>query len=257
MTADVFTRPDEKRRFVRRMFDGIAGTYDLLNHVLSAGFDIRWRKAAVAALDPGPGSWVLDLATGTGDLGFESARRGAPVVGADLSIPMLRCGVEKAAGTPGVRFLCGDAESLPFPEASFDGLTIGFGVRNFSRLDVGLSEMCRVLRPGGKAVVLEFSRPGAFGLRHLYGGYFRHILPRLGRLVSGDPQAYGYLYESVMRFPEGPVFCRRMEAAGFVDVREQRLTAGIATLYTGLKPPGRGASLPESEQSSRPRIAAR
>ena len=226
---------DARRRFVRKMFDGIAGTYDLLNHLLSAGFDIRWRRSAVEALGPQPGWRVLDLATGTGDLGFEVARSGAVVVGADLSVPMLRRGVRKAGSAAAVRFLCGDAECLPFPDGSFEGLTVGFGVRNFADLDAGLREMHRALRPGGTVIVLEFSRPRAFGLRQVYGFYFRHLLPRIGRMVSGDPEAYRYLYESVMRFPEGDSFVSRMEAAGFTSVTEVRLTVGIATLYIGDK----------------------
>lgn len=238
---DVFKEANARRRFVRRMFDGIAGTYDLLNHLLSAGMDIRWRRSAVALLGPQPEWRVLDLATGTGDLGMETAEVGASVIGADLSVPMMREGVGKTgpvldADSNPVRFLCGDGECLPFADASFNGVTVGFGVRNFGDLDAGLREMLRVLCPGGRAVILEFSRPRAIGLRQLYGLYFRYLLPQIGRIVSGDPAAYRYLYESVMRFPEGGAFVQRMAAVGFTAAAERRLTIGIATLYVGTKP---------------------
>jgi len=235
--SEIFERPAARRRFVRSMFDGIAGTYDLLNHLLSAGFDIRWRRQAVDLLAPEPGQRILDLATGTGDLGLVAARTGARIVGADLSVPMLRRGLRKVTSEspPRITFLCGDAENLAFPDQSFDGLTIGFGVRNFGDLEAGLSEMGRILRPGGRVVVLEFSRPTMLGLRQLYGFYFRYLLPRIGRFVSGDAEAYHYLYESVMRFPEGDAFLQKLTTAGFCSVAQTRLTAGIATLYTGLK----------------------
>lgn len=220
------------------MFDRIAGTYDLLNHLLSAGVDILWRRQAVDGLRPASDWRVLDLATGTGDLGFEVAGRspGIRVVGVDLSIPMLRRGKAKAATRPGrMAFLCGDAEHLPFPDRIFEGVTIGFGVRNLAHLHAGIREMYRVLCPGGRAAILEFSRPRAFLLRGLYLFYFKHVLPLVGRIVSRDPLAYRYLYESAMRFPEGDDFCRHLLDAGFVDVVERRLTFGIATLYLASK----------------------
>ena len=242
MNSDFLSQPEAKRAFVRRMFDGISGTYDLLNHLLSAGADVLWRREAVAGLRPGPGWRVLDLATGTGDLGFETAGRNPEirVVGVDFSVPMLRRGVRKAGRRPGrMAFLCGDAECLPFPDRVFEGVTIGFGIRNVADLDVGLREMYRVLRPGGRVAILEFSRPRAFLLRGLYFFYFRHILPLLGRVISGDSNAYRYLYESVMHFPEGADFCRRLVDSGFADVAEHRLTFGIATLYLGGRAPCR------------------
>ncbi len=238
MDPDVLFRPEAKRAFVRRMFDGIAGTYDLLNHLLSAGIDIVWRRRAIDGLRPAPGWRVLDLATGTGDLGFEAADRHAEiqVVGVDLSIPMLQRATRKAGTRPGqTAFLCGDAERLPFPDRMFEGVTIGFGIRNLADLNAGLGEMYRVLRPDGRLAVLEFSRPRAFLLRVLYLFYFKNILPLIGRIVSRDPHAYRYLYESVMRFPEGADFCRHLLDTGFVDVVERRLTFGIATLYLASK----------------------
>ncbi len=220
------------------MFDGIAGTYDLLNHLLSAGVDILWRRQTVDGLRPVSGWRVLDLATGTGDLGFEAAGRNPEIciVGVDLSLPMLRRGAGKAATRSGrMAFLCGDAEHLPFPDRIFEGITIGFGVRNLADLHAGIQEMYRVLCPGGRVAILEFSRPRAFLLRGLYLFYFKHALPLMGRIVSRDPLAYRYLYESVMRFPEGDDFCRHLLDAGFVDVVERRLTFGIATLYLASK----------------------
>ncbi|MDA0708829.1 MAG: bifunctional demethylmenaquinone methyltransferase/2-methoxy-6-polyprenyl-1,4-benzoquinol methylase UbiE [bacterium] len=235
---DVLMKPEAKRIFVRRMFDGIAGTYDLLNHVLSLGIDILWRKQTIDKLEPDPHWRILDLATGTGDLGFESAKRGLlnNVVGVDLSVPMLRQGVGKNPARVGaLTFLCGDGEFLPFSDAVFDGLTIGFGIRNVANLEPALLEMFRVIKSGGRTAILEFSRPRSPLFRGIYNIYFKWILPRIGRLISRDASAYHYLYESVMRFPEGPEFCRHLERAGFSRVEEFRLTFGIATIYTAHK----------------------
>ena len=250
MDQDVLLQPEAKRAFVRRMFDGIAPTYDLLNHVLSLGIDILWRRKAIDGLHPAPGWRVLDLATGTGDLGFEAAGRsaGVGVVGVDLSRPMLRQGVRKRRSRAGrVDFLCGDAERLPFPDRTFEGVTIGFGIRNVADLEAGLGEIYRVLCSGGRVAVLEFSRPHFFLMRGLYLFYFKNILPLVGKIVSRDPNAYRYLYESVMCFPEGADFCRRLTGTGFADVVEHRLSFGIATLYLASKggDPEEGSSIPE------------
>lgn len=231
---------EAKRAFVRQMFDRIARRYDLLNHTLSMGIDVLWRKKAIDHLHPAPRWRVLDLATGTGDLGFEAGKRGGDiqVIGADISLPMLRRGMAKnASRAHSVAFLCGDGECLPFADGTFDGLTIGFGIRNMASLDAALEEMCRVLAPEGRVAVLEFSRPRTPVFRGLYNFYFQHILPRIGHFVSRDPNAYRYLYESVMRFPEGDAFCRHMADAGFVDLQAIRLSFGIATLYLASKPP--------------------
>ena len=238
MDRAILTRPEAKRAFVRKMFDGIAGTYDLLNHVLSLGVDIVWRRWTVDGLGPEPGWRILDLATGTGDLGFEAAGRSQEieVVGADLSTQMLRRGVGKGRGrSDRMRFLCGDAETLPFPDEIFDGITIGFGIRNVANLEAGLHEIFRVLKPGGRLAVLEFSRPRAVVFRGFYYFYFRHILPLVGKVVSQDPDAYRYLYESVMLFPEGEAFCRCLQTAGFIETKTNRFSFGIATLYLASK----------------------
>lgn len=238
MDNDVLLKPEAKRAFVRRMFDGIAGTYDLLNHTLSLGIDIVWRKKTIDRLQPEPGWRILDLATGTGDLGFEAGKRhrDIQVIGVDPSVPMLCQGEGKNDSRPNpVTFMCGDGECLPFETGAFDGLTIGFGIRNVAELDLALSEMCRVLRTGGRLAVLEFSRPRTPLFRGIYNFYFKHILPLVGKLVSRDPTAYRYLYESVMRFPEGDAFCQKLANVGFGDMQEIRLTFGIATIYLAAK----------------------
>jgi demethylmenaquinone methyltransferase/2-methoxy-6-polyprenyl-1,4-benzoquinol methylase len=238
MDRDVLSNPETKRAFVRQMFDGIAGTYDLLNHALSLGIDIVWRKKTVNRLNPEGGWCILDLATGTGDLGFESSKRHRDirVIGVDPSVPMLRQGVGKNASRSNpIAFLCGDGECLPFVEGTFDGLTIGFGIRNVAELEMTLGEMSRVLKVGGQLAVLEFSRPRTPVFRGVYNLYFKYLLPRIGQLISRDPSAYYYLYESVVRFPEGEEFCQRLADVGFVDMQEIRLTFGIATIYLASK----------------------
>ena len=235
---DVLLKPEAKRAFVRQMFDGIARRYDLLNHLLSMGIDIVWRKKTIDQLQPRPNWRILDLATGTGDLGFECGKRAGDiqVIGVDPSMPMLREGEKKNASRANpVAFLCGEGECLPFGEGTFDGVTIGFGIRNVAELETALSEMCRVLKVGGRVAVLEFSRPRTPVFRGLYNFYFQRILPRIGHMVSRDPNAYRYLYESVMRFPEGADFCRRLSDAGFVDIQSVRLSFGIATIYLASK----------------------
>ena len=238
IARDVLLKPEAKRAFVRQMFDGIARRYDLLNHLLSLGVDILWRKKTVDRLQPGPNWRILDLATGTGDLGFECGKRAGDiqVIGVDPSMPMLREGAKKneSRANP-IAFLCGDGECLPFGEGTFDGVTIGFGIRNVAELETALSEMCRVLKVGGRVAVLEFSRPRIPVFRGLYNFYFQRILPRIGHMVSRDPNAYHYLYESVMRFPEGGDFCDRLFDAGFVDIQAVRLSFGIATIYLASK----------------------
>lgn len=238
IARDVLLEPEAKRAFVRQMFDGIARRYDLLNHLLSLGIDILWRKKTIDRLQPEPNWRILDLATGTGDLGFECGKRAGDiqVIGVDPSMPMLREGAKKnlSRANP-VAFLCGDGECLPFGEGIFDGVTIGFGIRNVVELETALSEMCRVLKVGGRVAVLEFSRPRIPVFRGLYNFYFQRILPRIGHMVSRDPNAYRYLYESVMRFPEGDDFCGRLFDAGFSDIQAVRLSFGIATIYLASK----------------------
>lgn len=221
------------------MFNGIAPKYDLLNHLLSLGIDKAWRRKAMRELERGAKDRVLDVACGTGDFSIEALRHGVrQVVGVDISENMLAVAREKARDKgleEQLEFLYGDSEQLTFPDENFDAVTVAFGVRNFEHLERGLREMCRVLRPGGRVVILEFSTPDRFPMKQLYRFYFKHILPRVGGLVSGDRGAYEYLPASVFAFPQGDRFLDIMRACGFRDVRRRPLTFGIATLYTGEK----------------------
>ncbi|RDI96688.1 bifunctional demethylmenaquinone methyltransferase/2-methoxy-6-polyprenyl-1,4-benzoquinol methylase UbiE [Meiothermus sp. QL-1] len=228
---------EEKAQAVRRMFSEIAPRYDLLNRILSAGIDRRWRQALVrAALEKAPQS-VLDLATGTGDVAL-LLKRQAPqveVVGADFAPPMLERARQKArkAGLD-ILFLEADALALPFPDGRFEAVTIAFGFRNFADHTKALEELHRVLAPGGRLCLLEFPPPPKTGLGRLYRLYFTRLLPLIGGLVSGNPQAYRYLPESVEHFPDPPTLAAMMDRAGF-DTRYQLFTGGIAALHIGEK----------------------
>ncbi len=225
---------------VRCMFDRIAPRYDLLNHLLSAGIDVRWRRRAVDELDRRGPSRILDLCTGTADLLIEALGRDERLsgLGADLSPEMLLRGRRKlerrGMGRRGA-LLCGDGERLPLRDASFDGALVAFGIRNMADPERALRELARLLRPGGRLVVLEFSMPGG-PLRSLYRFYFTRVLPRIGGIVSGDAEAYAYLPASVAAFPSPPAFGALMEKAGFTAVAWEPLTGGIAYLHRGDKP---------------------
>lgn len=229
---------DSKKQQVARMFNSIAHRYDLLNHSLSLGIDILWRQQAIRCLRPLAPKQILDVATGTGDLALEAMSLNPDkVTGVDISDGMLEQGRKKVTehGLVGRLELChGDSEALPFADSTFDAVTVAFGVRNFEDLHRGLSEMRRVLRSGGMAVVLEFSRPSAFPVKQIYWFYFDHILPLLGKLVSKDNSAYTYLPESVRKFPHGDAFKNEMLKAGFVRCSARQLSFGIATIYTGM-----------------------
>jgi demethylmenaquinone methyltransferase/2-methoxy-6-polyprenyl-1,4-benzoquinol methylase len=222
------------------MFDAIAPRYDLLNHVLSAGLDKRWRNQAIDALALSPGARVLDLCTGTADLAVAAVARirNASVVGVDFSSEMLRLGLVKVrAGQLGqsIRLVRGDASRLPIADASCDAVTIGFGIRNVAEPDKALAEIARVLRPGGRLAILEFGQPRIPGIRTLYAWYFRYLLPLIGRMVSKHDSAYSYLPASVGTFPPPAEFCRRIAATDFSQVQAVPLTFGIVYLYTGTK----------------------
>ncbi len=229
----------EREKQVRRIFSEIAPRYDLLNHVLSLNIDRAWRRKAVNRLGfaDAPDGTFLDACAGTFDLSLELAGRrdfSGRVVASDFAQPMLVQGGPKVAGSP-IHPVCGDSLKFPFPDASFHGATVGFGVRNLSDLAAGLKELHRVLRPGARLVVLEFTTPPNALVRAGYLFYFRRILPLVGRIVSGHPWAYTYLPESVREFP-GPSRLQEMFAeAGFRDAGHQLVTFGIAAIHFGTK----------------------
>jgi demethylmenaquinone methyltransferase / 2-methoxy-6-polyprenyl-1,4-benzoquinol methylase len=242
------TQPDpaKKKDEVRRMFNDISGRYDFLNHFLSFRTDYRWRKKLVGMLSPSEHRRILDVATGTADLAIAIASLGPEkITGIDIAENMLRVGRIKVAGkglSGIIGLLAADSEALPFSDDSFDAVTVAFGVRNFGRLQVGLEEMRRVLRPGGIALILEFSQPTSVLFRKLYGFYSRWIIPAAGRIISGNCHAYSYLPESVSAFPSGEDFLAIMKAAGFRNTGRIPLTFGIATIYSGYKQTGQGIS---------------
>jgi demethylmenaquinone methyltransferase/2-methoxy-6-polyprenyl-1,4-benzoquinol methylase len=237
--TSVLPAQGEKAAQVRRMFSSIAPRYDLLNHLLSLNVDRLWRRWAVNRLgwERAPGGTFLDNCSGTLDLAVELARRPGfrgRVVGSDFTYEMLERGREKVAALP-VRPACADALALPYPDGAFDGATVGFGVRNLADLDAGLREAARVLKPGARLVILEFTTPGWQPFRALYCFYFLRMLPLVGRLVSKHSSAYTYLPESVMHFPEPAELAARMRGAGFGDVAWKTLSGGIAALHWGTK----------------------
>lgn len=230
-------RGHAKRSYVKDMFTAIAPRYDLLNHLLSLNIDRWWRRRAIARLgwSGRPTGTYLDLCAGTLDLAAQLSRQRAfrgRVVGADFVVPMLKLGRGKASR---IRPVGADALGLPFAGASFDGCTVGFGVRNLEDLRAGLVEMARVLKPGARLVVLEFTTPSFGPLRALYLFYFRRVLPLVGRIVSRHGTAYTYLPNSVLEFPDPDTFAGLLREAGFDDVGVESLTAGIAAIHWGTR----------------------
>lgn len=227
----------EKRAYVRGMFAAIAPTYDRLNRIISLRLDLRWRRLALARLDweRAPAGTYLDLCAGTLDFGAQLATRPGfrgRIIGADFVPEMLAQGRGKSDR---VLPATADALALPFADASFDGIMVGWGARNLEDLDAGLAEMHRVLRPGARAVILEMSTPPHQPFRALYHGYFEHVLPRVGRLVSKHRTAYSWLPESARTFPEPEALARRMEGAGFADVGYERYMGGVTACHWGGK----------------------
>jgi demethylmenaquinone methyltransferase/2-methoxy-6-polyprenyl-1,4-benzoquinol methylase len=233
----------EHARRVREMFAGIASRYDLLNHLLSGNTDKRWRRLVAKKLQAAlslKGARALDVACGTGDLSLALAKAtGAQVVGTDFCRPMLELAARKAETNVSseIPFVEGDALKLPFTDESFDAVTIAFGLRNLSSIETGLKELFRVLKPGGRAAILEFSRPVVPGFRSLFQLYFTRVLPKIGGAISGSPGAYEYLPDSVSRFPDQKRLAAMMEDVGFREVEYQNLTGGIAALHLGTRPP--------------------
>ena len=229
-----------KKEGVKKMFDNIAPDYDKLNHILSLNIDKRWRKKAVRELaDESRPMKVLDVACGTGDFTIEIAKKvakGSEVVGVDISEGMIAVGKEKIAKSDiNATMVVADCEALPYDEGTFDRISVGFGVRNFEHLELGLSEMYRVLTPGGKLVILELSVPSNRFIRWCYKLYFLKILPFIGGLVSGHRGAYEYLPASVLRFPAPDKFMEIMKSSGFDVVEHRSLTMGICRMYIGKK----------------------
>jgi len=239
---------DKSGRRIREMFGEISGRYDFLNHFLSGGTDYYWRWRTVRTIPPKGDAPVLDVCTGTGDLAiayWNKAKGRVPVIGADFTHEMLRIARAKtpASGRGGerapLRFVEADAQQLPFPDDTFQIVSVAFGLRNVADTRRGLREMIRVCAPGGQVVVLEFSMPQNRLLRTLYGWYFRHVLPRIGQLLARNRQsAYNYLPASVSEFPHGESLAEMMRECGLEPVAWSSLTFGIAALYRGTKPLG-------------------
>ena len=230
----------EKKQQVSKMFNNISGKYDFLNHFLSAGIDRRWRKRAISKLKDINPKQLLDVATGTGDLALEAHKQLKPekIIGIDIAVKMLEIGrtkLKRKGLTEIITFEEGDSENLPFEDNSFDAVIVAFGVRNFANVEKGLQEMIRVLRPEGKCVILEFSKPKVFPIKQLYNFYFSSILPGIGRITSKDKKAYSYLYESVQAFPEGKDFEQLLQKLGLNQTSCEALTMGICSIYTGTK----------------------
>ncbi len=229
-----------KKEGIRKLFDNIAPDYDKLNHILSLNIDKGWRRKAVREIvDCDNPLNVLDVACGTGDFTIEIAQKvavGSKVIGIDLSEGMMKIGREKiAAAAVEAEMVQGDCEALPYEDAFFDRISVGFGVRNFEHLNVGLAEMCRVLKNDGKLVILELSVPSNAFIRWCYKLYFLKILPTIGGWVSGDRGAYEYLPASVLRFPAPDRFMEMMREAGFKSVTHRAFTFGICRMYVGKK----------------------
>jgi len=231
---------DKKKAEIGFMFDNIAFRYDLLNHLLSFGIDRCWRKRAIKIIsETHKNPEILDLATGTGDLAIAAMKLDPKhITGIDISPLMLKIGkakIDKRGLSGRIELIPGDSEKISFSDNSFDVAMVAFGVRNFADPYKGLSEMNRVLRIGGLVMILEFSKPSGFPFSQIYKFYFLKILPVIGKLFSKNRKAYKYLPESVMQFPDNEKFINLMTSAGFKNVRQKKLTGGIASVYTGLK----------------------
>ena len=231
---------ETKKDQVTSMFDKIAPYYDYLNRFLSLGIDVLWRKKLIDMMKKHEPQHILDVATGTADLAIEAACSLKPreVIGMDISQEMLRIGrkkITKKTLDTVVRLDHGDSEHLQYDSDYFDAVTAAFGVRNFENLEAGLSEMYRVIKPGGHLFVLEFSKPRVFPIKQIFKGYFKYVLPVIGKIKSKDPKAYQYLYESVQAFPDYEDFNAIIENLGFKSPAYKPLSFGICTIYSAVK----------------------
>lgn len=229
-----------KKEQVADMFDNISHKYDLLNRIMTMRIDVIWRKKAIRSLQSLRPQLILDVATGTGDFAIESIRILQPkkIIGIDISQGMLNVAKEKIAKKgldQQFEVRLADSENLPFEDNTFDAVTVAFGVRNFENLDQGLAEINRVLKPGGKAVILELSNPTAFPIKQLYQIYFHKIIPAIGKLISKDSNAYSYLPESVAKFPDGKRFAAITSKVGFKETKVRPQTFGFCTIYEAIK----------------------
>ena len=239
-TVNPYSESDlSKKEQVEQMFDNISGKYDLLNRILSMGIDVRWRKKVVKSVKKANPKTVLDIATGTGDLAIQIAKSTqAQITGFDLSAGMLEVGRKKVTKEKldgRIEMIQGDAENMPFENNSFDVITVAFGVRNFENLKKGLDEIYRVLKPGGKFIILEFSQPESFPMKQLYAFYSKNILPKIGKQISKDESAYTYLPDSVKAFPYGEEMKKILKNSNFSKSSDKKLTFGIASIYESLK----------------------
>lgn len=235
-----YSQEGSKKEQVAQMFDNIAPSYDQLNHLFTLGIDKGWRKKMIQSIAKNNPKYILDVATGTGDVAIKTARmiQDAQIIGIDLSKGMLELGekkVKEAGFSDRISFAQGDSEALNFDDNTFDAVTVAFGVRNFENLERGLAEMNRVLKPGGQAVVLEFSMPQGFIFKNLYKFYSKYIMPLIGKLRSGDKSAYSYLFESVQQFPYGQSFINILKQTGYKEITAKELFFGICTIYNGVK----------------------
>lgn len=235
-----YSQDGSKTEQVIKMFDNIAPAYDKLNHLMSFGIDRRWRKRAINSLRSKHPRVILDMATGTGDFAILACEELHPdkLIGTDISEGMIDIGRQKVKDVgldDVIQFTCEDCCHLSFDSDSFDAITVAFGVRNFSELDKGLTEMCRVLRKGGSLVILELSAPEHFPMKQLFFLYSKIIIPAMGRFISKDSSAYHYLPKTIQAFPQGEVMKGILEKAGFTDVKFKRLTCGVCTLYIANK----------------------
>ena len=229
--------PAEKTRRVRSVFSSVASRYDLMNDLMSGGQHRLWKDAFVRRVRPRAGEKILDLAGGTGDVAFRMARRGAEVIVTDINPDMLEVGVERARrrGIEGLAWQEENAESLSFPDRSFEAVTIAFGIRNVTHIDRALAEAHRVLKTGGRFFCLEFSQTRWPGFREAYARYSRSLVPRIGRLVAGDEDSYRYLIESIERFPDMAAFAGMIEKAGFRNVKAEPILGGLVAIHSGWK----------------------